>query len=177
MLERQSVRPSCEHTFVFEGKDDLLKCYRCGATKHVDDFAWKRIAKGQRDTFCRPCRSAYGKEHYAANRQRYIDQAAERKLVVGRERQTFLIEFFRTHPCVDCGETDPLVLEFDHLADKEFEVCSRLAERNWEQILREIQKCEVVCSNCHRRRTARRRRTLRVQLIDEQAHLQAGGGN
>jgi hypothetical protein len=38
------------------------KCYRCGQTKSVDDFAWRRKAGGQRDTFCRPCRSAYGRE-------------------------------------------------------------------------------------------------------------------
>lgn len=76
--------------------------------------------KAQRDSRCRPCRSAYGKEHYAANRQRYIDQAATRKQAQSEERARYLIEFFRTHPCVECGEADPVVLEFDHLEAKEF---------------------------------------------------------
>ena len=58
-----------------EPADDFRKCYRCGELKGVDEFSWRRKARGQRDSFCRPCRSAYGKEHYAANRQRYIDQA------------------------------------------------------------------------------------------------------
>jgi hypothetical protein len=145
-------------------QDAARKCYRCGEIKPVEHFAWRRKARGQRDSFCRPCRSAYGKEHYAANRQRYIDQAGVRKRALALERTKFLLEFFVTHPCVDCGETDPVVLEFDHLGDKLFEISQSLPYRNWQSILDEMKKCEVVCSNCHRRRTARRRGTLRVIL-------------
>jgi hypothetical protein len=122
------------------------------------------MARGQRDTFCRPCRSAYGREHYLANRQRYIDQAAKVKPRLTRERTIYLIEYFKSHPCVECGETDPVVLEFDHLRDKSFSIGQALARRRWETILAEIKKCEVVCANCHRRRTARRRGALRAVL-------------
>jgi hypothetical protein len=90
-----------------------------------------------------------------------------RKERVARQRQALLLEILRGHPCADCGETDPLVLEFDHLSDKAFNVCSGLADRNWETILAEIEKCEVVCANCHRRRTARRRRSYRLQILEE----------
>ncbi len=105
-------------------------------------------------------RSAYGKEHYAANRQRYIDQAAIVRRRVALERSRYLIEFFRSHPCADCGEGDPVVLEFDHLRDKSFDIGTMLCARDWETILAEIAKCDVVCANCHRRRTARRRAVL-----------------
>ena len=77
---------------------------------------------------------------------------------------TFLIEFFREHPCTDCGETDPIVLEFDHLGDKEFGIAAGLRTRNWQDVLREIDKCEVVCANCHRRRTVRRGGFVRARL-------------
>ena len=80
------------------------------------------------------------------------------------ERTRYLIEYFAAHPCIDCGETDPIVLEFDHLRDKRFDIGAALAYRNWQSILDEIEKCEVVCANCHRRRTARRRGTLRAIL-------------
>jgi hypothetical protein len=56
------------------------------------------------------------------------------------------------------------VLEFDHLADKSFDIGQALSYRNWQSILDEIEKCEVVCANCHRRRTARRNGTVRVIL-------------
>jgi hypothetical protein len=62
-------------------------------------------------------------------------------------------EFFGEHPCVDCGETDPLVLEFDHLADKRFNIAKGMRDRSWQAVLDEIAKCDVVCANCHRRRT------------------------
>ena len=80
-----------------------------------------------------------------------------------------IIEYFRANPCIDCGETDPLVLEFDHLRDKKFEVSQAFYGRSWQSILDEIAKCYVVCANCHRRRTARRRRSVKVQLLEKTA--------
>jgi hypothetical protein len=151
-----------------EPSDDFRKCYRCGELKAVDEFSWRRKARGQRDSFCRPCRSAYGKEHYAANRQRYIDRAriVTQRLVLKRTR--YLIEYFVAHPCSDGGEADPIVLEFDHLRDKRFEISAAIRGRTWQSVLDEIEKCEVVCANCHRRRTARRQGTLRTILTQVQ---------
>ena len=103
-------------------RQEPLRCSYCGRMKEPDEFSWRRKNRGQRDTYCRPCRSEYGKAHYAANRQRYIDNAAIRKEAQSKERAKYLIKFFETHPCVDCGESDPLVLEFDHLDDKLFTI-------------------------------------------------------
>ena len=147
-----------------EPEAELRRCSRCGIPKPIDEFAWRRRRKLQRDTFCRPCRSAYGKEHYAKNKQRYIDNAAALTRKVRLERTKLLLEYFESHPCVDCGEHDPVVLEFDHLRDKRFDVGNRLVSVKWQTILDEIAKCEVVCANCHRRRTAVRRGALRAVL-------------
>jgi hypothetical protein len=161
--------------FVYDDAPETKRCYRCGERKPIEHFAWRRKARDQRDTFCRPCRSAYGKEHYAANRQRYIDQAAAVKKRLRLERTALLIAFFEAHPCTDCGERDPVVLEFDHLRDKAFAIGPSLCETSWESILAEIAKCEVVCANCHRRRTARRRGSVRAVLTA--ADLRAGDEN
>jgi hypothetical protein len=146
---------------------EMRKCGRCGASKPTSEFAWRRKRLGQRDNMCAPCRSAYGREHYLANRQKYIDGEARRKRARAEVRTRYLLEYFQGHPCVDCGETDPLVLEFDHLRDKLFEVTNQFASRNWQEILDEIAKCDVVCANCHRRRTARRRGSIRALLVGE----------
>ncbi len=143
---------------------ETLRCSCCGERKPADEFAWRRRNRGQRDTMCRPCRSAYGKKHYAANRQRYIDQAKAKKQQLALERTRWLIAYFAAHPCVDCGEADPVVLEFDHLRAKSFAIGPKLAQTSWQRILAEIDKCEVVCANCHRRRTATRRGALRALL-------------
>ena len=132
--------------------------------KPLDEFAWRRTKKKQRDNLCRVCRAAYKQRHYAANRGRYVEQARRRKQELARARMGFLLDYFKDHPCADCGETDAVVLEFDHLRDKRFNIGAALPYRNWQSILDEIEKCEVVCANCHRRRTAQRRGWLRLQL-------------
>ena len=147
-----------------EMEPEVRECGRCGDLKPVEEFAWRRRRRLQRDNYCRPCRSAYGKEHYEANKQRYIEQAALLKKKVRMERTVKLLAYFKAHPCIDCGETDPVVLEFDHLRDKAFNVSWAIDNVAWLKVVAEIEKCEVVCANCHRRRTARRRRALRFLL-------------
>ena len=145
----------------------MRRCGRCGELKPLEDFAWRRKHKLQRHNYCRPCHAAYHREHYLANKQRYVDQAAVSKRKLRLERTTYLIDYFKAHPCLDCGETDPIVLEFDHLREKSFEIAAKLVNYKWTTILAEIEKCEVVCANCHRRRTARRRGSIRVILSED----------
>jgi hypothetical protein len=142
----------------------MRRCGRCGELKPLDDFAWRRKEKGQRHNYCRPCHAAYHREHYLANKDRYVAQATARKKALYLKHTRYLIEYFATHPCVDCGESDPVVLEFDHLGDKEFDIGHALPNRSWQSILAKIEKCEVVCRNCHRRRESRRMGALRVLL-------------
>ena len=106
------------------------RCGRCGETKPVESFNWRRKQRGQRDNLCRPCRAAYKHEHYSVNKDRYIAQARERKRALALERTEWLLHYFETHPCLDCGESDAVVLEFDHRRDKKFNIGSVLPYRN-----------------------------------------------
>ena len=130
----------------------------------LEQFAWRCKARRQRDNYCGPCRAGYKREHYAANRSRYIERALAPEQTPIPERAAYIVDFFRGHPCVDCGEDDPIVLEFDHRADKCFEISKGLRDREWQSVLDEIAKCDVVCANCHRRRTARRGRFARAAV-------------
>ena len=140
----------------------MRTCGRCGGRKPDTEFAHRRKALGQLDNYCRPCRAAYKHAHYAANGRRYIDSARERKRALASARASLLVGFFGSHPCVDCGERDPVVLEFDHVDVKLFNVSKGLRDHSWQAVLDEIAKCDVVCANCHRRRTARRGRHARA---------------
>lgn len=74
-----------------------------------------------------------------------------------RLKQRLLIyNFLLEHPCVQCGETDPIVLDFDHLDPKEksFNV-SKAINHSGKGIIKEMEKCQVLCANCHRRKTAK----------------------
>lgn len=65
--------------------------------------------------------------------------------------------FLGDPPCVDCGESDPIVLTFDHLSDKITDVAKMIQSYSWAAVEREIAKCDVRCFNCHMRRTAHQR--------------------
>jgi hypothetical protein len=82
-----------------------------------------------------------------------------------RERtKAKVISYLQTHPCVDCGETDVVVLEFDHVRGcKERTISSMLVQGySFAKILEEIAKCDVRCANCHRRKTALAGKWLRT---------------
>ncbi len=151
-----------EHMFAQEA---TKICRRCGDERPLEEFAWRRKLAGTRGPYCRQCRRAYAKAHYAANRDLYIERARRPNGIVREQRVACLIEFLNSNPCVDCGERDPAVLEFDHIQGKDFTISERLRDTKWEVVLAEIAKCDVVCANCHRRRTAERGGFLRAALI------------
>ena len=60
--------------------------------------------------------------------------------------------------CMDCGINNPIILDFDHIKDKKYNISQMIRDGfSWKAIAKEIEKCEVVCSNCHRIRTYNRR--------------------
>jgi hypothetical protein len=70
-----------------------------------------------------------------------------------------MLSEIRDVPCADCGRRfPPCVMQFDHRdpATKTHEV-TRMLLRARTVILAEVAKCDIVCSNCHRERTYRRR--------------------
>lgn len=76
-----------------------------------------------------------------------------------------VVEYLRQHPCVDCGENNPIVLEFDHVnGDKAFTIGNSL-HLPWHVIEAEIEKCEVRCSNCHKIVTAERDKWHRLKIL------------
>jgi len=135
----------------------LRICRWCGALKTEKDFYFRNRSAGQRQTICSECFVAYRREHYRLNREAYIARNARLIRERGRRWSRRLWEFLLEHPCIDCGEPDPLVLEFDHLDEAlKSAVVGFLARGGypWERIKSEVAKCEVRCATCHRRRTA-----------------------
>jgi hypothetical protein len=78
---------------------------------------------------------------------------------------TYVREYLKTHSCVDCSETDPVVLEFDHVRGIKDIPIARAIRRQYsiDRLQREIDKCDVRCANCHRRKTADERHWFRGQ--------------
>jgi hypothetical protein len=69
------------------------------------------------------------------------------------KKRLFVWNYLRTHPCVDCGEGNPIVLEFDHVRGKKRFNISQGKQKCWEDLLAEVEKCDIRCANCHKLKT------------------------
>ena len=135
---------------------DVLKiCTACKLSKPLSEYNKNRSRKDGRQSRCRECDRKRGRELYAKGT--YLKTILERR----RERKTakkqYLWDYLLKNPCSHCGEQDPVVLEFDHL-DPNLKVAavSEMAsdDASYEAIDREISKCQILCANCHRRKTS-----------------------
>lgn len=126
--------------------------------KAVDAFPPVRRGEPKLQTWCRECFAAYGKVYYRANREAQKARLLRNVQATREQNRLRTVEYLLRHPCVDCGNADIVVLQFDHMRDKTADIARLVASgRTWAAIVREIEKCEVRCSNCHRRKTAQRR--------------------
>ena len=94
--------------------DAVKRCCTCKQVKPLEDFNRMKRSKDGRQGSCRDCNKAY---HYA-HWERHMAQIKARRKRQREVARAFIVDYLRAHPCVDCGETDIVVLEFDHLRDK-----------------------------------------------------------
>jgi hypothetical protein len=82
------------------------------------------------------------------------------KQLAQRDKQNLkrkLAEIKEASGCVDCGINNHIILDFDHLRDKKYNISRMIHDGfSWKAIKKEIEKCEIVCANCHRIRTYNR---------------------
>ena len=125
-------------------------CNKCKIEKPLDAFNRNGAKKDGRSGTCRDCQKIYKNSHYQANKAAVYAKVVERRRMLTDK----VWEYKSNSKCHDCGERNPIVLEFDHLGDKSFNVSEMPTQGySWERILQEIKKCDVVCANCHRIRT------------------------
>jgi hypothetical protein len=101
---------------------------------------------------------------YARNSRRHKARVAGRRIRQRRMNRTQMMEYLARRGCDICGERDPIILEFHHLQnDKQCDVSEMVSKGySWAAILREIQKCQLLCANDHRRITAKQRSWYRT---------------
>jgi len=81
----------------------------------------------------------------------------ERKRRMYDEHMKF-IRAMKERPCIDCGVEYPhFIMEFDHMPGTKEHNVSGMGWRGMSRIINEIDKCDVVCANCHRKREWERR--------------------
>lgn len=95
----------------------------------------------------------YHKAYYERTKERRQELKRKNQPLIRDRNRSLINNSLSENPCVDCGEADPIVLEFDHLSNKKMNI-SDMMDYAWNSILLEIEKCVIRCANCHRRKTA-----------------------
>lgn len=134
-------------------------CSACKTIKDIDDFARYARRPDGRQTQCRSCKSNTDKLYYFNNLES-INATKSKRI---KKNQVLLAQYLEKNPCVDCGERDILVLEFDHRDGSPVNRVTTIITSSWNSILKEIEKCDVRCSNCHTRITHKRANDWRWQ--------------
>lgn len=128
-------------------------CYKCQTEKPLSEFSINKTRKDELSDHCRSCHKVMRRKHYENNKEKILEQVEKKK----KEYKEWY-DSLKNKPCKDCGNSyPPYVMDFDHLRDKDFSLSTTL-RYSWgkKRILKEIEKCELVCSNCHRIRTHNR---------------------
>jgi hypothetical protein len=152
---------SMEHMFynVFmDGLSNSKWCRGCETFLDVAHFSYKYVERGVLQTYCKKCQGRRSREHYVRNTASYKERIARNNTKTRVANRRKLREFLSAQNCVDCGLQDLAVLEFDHREpSQKLHEISLMVQKGfgWTTILGEIRKCDIVCANCHRRRTAR----------------------
>lgn len=148
-------------------------CYKCCKDKSVDNFAIHRKRPDGLQSMCKPCANATRVKHYRESPAEKLRMRITAQETMNRNNE-YLLQYLLKHPCIDCGETDPIVLEFDHRDDKSDNVANMVFRRlGIERLQREIDKCDIRCANCHRRKSHIFRGTYRARALDPLSYVEA----
>lgn len=132
-------------------------CCSCGAELLATREFFNRKSSSSDDlqNVCRTCNSKHNKKHYEKNKEKIKQRTRDRVKRIKPLAQQIILQCLKTG-CIDCGEKDIVVLEFDHQGDKKYEIARMIHEAySLDKLEEEINKCEIRCANCHRRKTAK----------------------
>jgi hypothetical protein len=118
-----------------------------------------KLRSGLLDCYCLFCRRSYNKTYHELRARSHRKAVALNRRTRKDRNAKMLAAYLESHHCVDCGESDLRVLEFDHVRSNKLADVSQLLAKvtRWELVAAEIEKCQIRCANCHRRKTAKQR--------------------
>lgn len=129
----------------------MKTCSRCKVPKPLTEFHKHPQTRDRHHSQCKKCSNESKSRSSVKHRDKNKKADAEHR----QRNQIWVIEYLKNHSCIDCGEPDPVVLEFDHRGDKIRGISTMFSGYTLENIQAEIAKCDVRCANCHKRKTAK----------------------
>ena len=140
----------------------MKRCSKCHIEKELSEYYFRHKGKraGEHYNHCKDCLRARGKLYYQENHERQLRLSVNRNRARRKDQREF-VSVLKNLPCSDCGRKyPPYVMDFDHRDGnhKHGNIGSLVSQAYFtkEKLLKEIQKCDLVCANCHRTRTYKR---------------------
>jgi NMD protein affecting ribosome stability and mRNA decay len=116
----------------------MKTCKNCNIEKPIDQFWAKKGTKDGLNRLCKECASKKGKEYYVDNKEQYFN------------RRKWFFELKKGLKCEVCGFSHPAALDFHHIDPSQKKFGISINKHNKKEVLEEIKKCKILCSNCHR---------------------------
>jgi hypothetical protein len=141
-------------------------CKKCGQEKGSEDFHKSKGKKDGLHSYCKECAIINAQKHYQENRTETLDRA---KIYTNNKKKLIKEEVDRikeNRGCVVCPEKDPCCLDFHHPNDKDKGISYLVASKSLVKLVREMQKCICICSNCHRKLHANKLKIKEIILIE-----------
>lgn len=136
----------------------MKRCSNCKEEKSLEEFNKKGFSRDGKERFqsnCRPCDQKISREYYEKNKEKQKKMIYASKRIRVEKAKEYVKNLKSSTPCMDCGILYPhYVMDFDHQHSKKFLISMAMHDgTSIDKIKNEIEKCEIVCSNCHRIRT------------------------
>lgn len=132
-------------------------CSQCKVEKSIDNFGFNSKVYNKRRSNCKDCQNEKVRKSRLKNHKiKYVKSS----------KHDFIWDFLLSVKCQICGNSDPQVLEFDHIdwTEKEQGISS-LFHSTYEVLISELEKCRVLCSNCHIKHSHFQKNTWKSRMM------------
>ncbi len=127
----------------------MKKCYKC------------KLDHDGNHSYCKSCRKQVDFEY---NQRRDKSKKYSQVKLRSSVSKQYILDYLNNNPCSLCSEKDPVVLEFHHISNKKYNICEMISNHSLESIKNEIDKCVILCANCHRRVTAKEQNNYKTKI-------------
>jgi len=145
----------------------MKKCVTCGVFKSESEYAWRHKLRRVKWGTCKSCQSGQRAKWYQNNKESHKATVKKNRTTAKQAAREYIDNYLDSSACVDCGESNPNVLEFDHVKGKKKATISKMIREGYSigAIQKELRKCVVRCANCHRIKTAKERGWFRSSRL------------
>jgi hypothetical protein len=123
-------------------------CPQCGVKKKKEEFYSRPKYRDGLSSYCKNCDRTYRKLHYKKNKKMYLKKSINNR----KKTREWFVDYMMDKECTECGESHKACLDFHHVdpEEKELNVSDALLY-SVSKVEKEIEKCIILCSNCHRK--------------------------